>query len=577
MGTPIVVEVSVLDKLSAHVAQMNANMTGFVNNTERSLNNLTKGFVAVAGIGGIASALTGFYMDVRREAQESIEVQNKLDTALGFTSEALKKQAEEVGKGLKIKADEITAAQASLANYIKEEDSIKRLIPAITNLAAAKRISLVDAADKVGKAINTNTESIGKYGIAIEGAAGSVERADSAIKNINLLMGGQAQAVANAKDKLNEYSTAWDEIKEKIGKAFQKESEADHIALLKTQNERIKGFGGLRDVYEKNLKAIADYEERQEEGKQKSIDDARIAAENRRSEEVEKIQAKLNEKTTTGRLQNLYAAYTKEYQLLEGNLKAQALRYELFKVEQKEIIDKYDKKNEKKLSGVGPDRSTLFRLKDEYEENRTKSAQENTNKLIGLAKERAKKELELREKVHRYETWANEQKYRAAELDRILLANRMEMAGNLFSALAGANKRNAMEAQTIARVEAGINTAVAITKALPDPWLVAYAGAMGIAQQIAISNARFAGGIRGSPGVWATVGEHGPENMYIPQGASIFNNTETRTMNNNNSTILNVFMNDHTGKSLDTFRAQLRSGAADQFVRDLKYKMERAS
>jgi hypothetical protein len=34
----------------------------------------------------------------------------------------------------------------------------------------------------------------------------------------------------------------------------------------------------------------------------------------------------------------------------------------------------------------------------------------------------------------------------------------------------------------------------------------------------------YAGGVTDAPGGWATVGEHGPETMYVPKGASIFAN-----------------------------------------------------
>jgi len=37
-------------------------------------------------------------------------------------------------------------------------------------------------------------------------------------------------------------------------------------------------------------------------------------------------------------------------------------------------------------------------------------------------------------------------------------------------------------------------------------------------------------GVRNSPGEWSMVGEHGMELMYIPKGASIYNNSETKSM-----------------------------------------------
>ena len=80
----------------------------------------------------------------------------------------------------------------------------------------------------------------------------------------------------------------------------------------------------------------------------------------------------------------------------------------------------------------------------------------------------------------------------------------LQGAGELFSAITGANKRNAQEKKNIARVEAFINTAVGITEAIPNIPLMVMAGVMGIAQQVAIQNAQFAyGGVvrGGTPGI----------------------------------------------------------------------------
>ena len=93
--------------------------------------------------------------------------------------------------------------------------------------------------------------------------------------------------------------------------------------------------------------------------------------------------------------------------------------------------------------------------------------------------------------------------------------------------------KQAKYAKAQAIINAGINTALAITNALttsPFPLgiaMAAIAGAMGAAQMAIIASkplAQYAKGRKGGKGEYALVGEKGPELMYVPQGASIVPN-----------------------------------------------------
>lgn len=99
-------------------------------------------------------------------------------------------------------------------------------------------------------------------------------------------------------------------------------------------------------------------------------------------------------------------------------------------------------------------------------------------------------------------------------------------------------KKQAKYAKAQALVNAGINTALAITNAL-NTWpislgiaMAAIAGAMGAAQMAVIAAkplAQYAKGRNGGKGEYALVGEKGPEIMYIPRGASIVPNDKIET------------------------------------------------
>ena len=75
MGTPLTVEFTVLDKLSAHVKQMNDTMAGFARNAEHSIGSLTKGFGALGGIAAGATVIN-FLKDIRQEAKE-VEIESR--------------------------------------------------------------------------------------------------------------------------------------------------------------------------------------------------------------------------------------------------------------------------------------------------------------------------------------------------------------------------------------------------------------------------------------------------------------------------------------------------------------------
>jgi hypothetical protein len=170
--------------------------------------NLLGGLTSMAaGFGGVATAMV-----VYTKMKEGYEIAKKLQeahvqltAALGYYSAGLKKQADELSSEHKLKEEDLVQAQERLANYIKEESAVKALIPAVLNLAAAKGIDLARAADIVGRAINSNEMTIGRYGITLTGAAGSMEKVQSAIDGLNNKFKGQ-------RDALDTTKTFWDNI-----------------------------------------------------------------------------------------------------------------------------------------------------------------------------------------------------------------------------------------------------------------------------------------------------------------------------------------------------------------------------
>lgn len=144
--------------------------------------------------------------------------QRGLSTALGFTSTALENQAAALQKVSKFGDEEIIQGQAFLAQLGLQEGQIKKITPAILDFASAKGIDLKTASDLVAKSVGSETNALSRYGIQIEGAAGSDERLESALNSLNGAFEGQAEALANVDGGLTQLSNNIGDTQEQFGR-----------------------------------------------------------------------------------------------------------------------------------------------------------------------------------------------------------------------------------------------------------------------------------------------------------------------------------------------------------------------
>jgi hypothetical protein len=354
-------------------------------------------------------------------------------------------------------------------------------------------------------------------------------------------MGGQAEAAAKSKDEIDKMGEAWKVALEKIWGALvvtektreeilvrQREALAKYIAMEESGDKKYKNV----KVERMRLEKIVAEADAQIAVEKKAFSDRVAADEKYKNDQLAKQKEEQRKKTA----EDAQKQAEKDQQALEARM--QAAQDEAKYIAERKAVAAQEAQAE-----------------DDAQQAR------NANALAsGIAQENASIERDKR-RIERIK----QQK----EAEKQLTIDSMTMAGNLFSAIAGANQRSAEEKKNIARVEAGINTAVAITKALPNPWMVAYAAAIGIAQQVAITNAQFATGTGFAPGGMALVGESGPELVNLPRGARVTNNMQTSNMTTNNSPVtVNVLGSN--GRIVETLRASLRSGSGDSLVRDLK-------
>lgn len=152
------------------------------------------------------------------------KAETKLLTALKGREDIQKRliaQAKELQTKTLFGDEETIAAQAMLATMGLEEDAIMRLIPLVQDMATAKGMDLVQAADLVAKSVGSSTNALSRYGITITGAVGSQERLNTATEALNRAFGGQAEAISKVGagslvQLKNQFGDLMEEIGEKL-------------------------------------------------------------------------------------------------------------------------------------------------------------------------------------------------------------------------------------------------------------------------------------------------------------------------------------------------------------------------
>ena len=180
-------------------------------------------FGSRALLAGIKSSIDLF------KEQELAEV--KLRQALGKSIGGLQQYASSLQKVTNFGDELVLQGMAQLAFFIKDEEQLKIATKATLDLASAKGMDLVQAADLVAKSVGSTTNALSRYGIAAEGAVGSEERLLSITDEIANLFGGQAVATTQS------LSGALDQLDNAVGDT----QEAIGLALAPT----VKGIAGF--------------------------------------------------------------------------------------------------------------------------------------------------------------------------------------------------------------------------------------------------------------------------------------------------------------------------------------------
>ena len=155
---------------------------------------------AAAKAGALFFAAKGLISGLRTVIDLSAKqelAEKKLQAALGKTSKTLLSYASSLQKVTMFGDEATIEAMALMAAFTKDENALKKLTAATLDYAAATGTDLNAAAALVGRTFGTSMNAMSRYGVAVEGAAGSTERLDSLTGNLTDMFGGQALAQTN--------------------------------------------------------------------------------------------------------------------------------------------------------------------------------------------------------------------------------------------------------------------------------------------------------------------------------------------------------------------------------------------
>lgn len=130
----------------------------------------------------------------------------RLEVAIGRNVKGLTDYAGALQKVTTFGDEAILDAMALIANYVKEEATIKKLTKATLNLAVAKGMDLSSAAELVAKSVGSSTNALSRYGIELDKNKTGTERVNELIEKLAVFSGqaeGQVNTLSGKFENLN--------------------------------------------------------------------------------------------------------------------------------------------------------------------------------------------------------------------------------------------------------------------------------------------------------------------------------------------------------------------------------------
>ena len=179
---------------------------------------------------------------------EQQQAENRLEGLIGKSVDSLKAKASALQQVTRFGDEETLAAMTLVAAYTDNESAIAQVTEAAMDLATVKGMSLNTATDMLSKSIFSSTNAMQRYGISIEGVAGSGARLNSALGTISKQMDEAAKRDANT------FLGALDQMNMAVGDLGEDFGELLAPAIVATA-KAIKEIAELTDVNSEKFKA----------------------------------------------------------------------------------------------------------------------------------------------------------------------------------------------------------------------------------------------------------------------------------------------------------------------------------
>jgi len=209
-------------KLTAVLQMNNTKFKKGVSGSQSAMKGLSKSMMNLGGTLAAAfsvRAITNFTRASFKALDTQLKAEQSLLVALNgriTAQQTLIKLSQDLQKTTLYGDEETIRAAALVGTMVKEEETIKRLLPLIQDFATAKGMQLSAAADLVAKSIGSSTNALSRYGITITGAVGSSERLETMVNALTKAFGGQAEAAAEADRMLTQVKNAWGDLGEEF-------------------------------------------------------------------------------------------------------------------------------------------------------------------------------------------------------------------------------------------------------------------------------------------------------------------------------------------------------------------------
>jgi len=227
-----------------------------VSRMENQLKTAAKGAMTLKNA---AKGLFALYAirDTVRAFEEQEQAVAKLNASLkttGVYSDATSKSLQQFASQLQrttVYGDEVTlSAMAILQGMAKlDEEGIKRLMPAIQDMASAMHMDLFTAANLVAKTIGSSTNALSRYGIQVDASLPKQEKLAAVLEQLRSHFGGMAEAEAKtATGRLRQFANTLSDVKEILGSVIV-DAIMPFVMGLKQAGEWLKSLSpGVRNL-----------------------------------------------------------------------------------------------------------------------------------------------------------------------------------------------------------------------------------------------------------------------------------------------------------------------------------------